>query len=252
LLLSVFLFPCSILYGKIDLNIIKALSAILITFVIIAGITVPMVPQPQNILEFTDIPGLGETARIIFFHVPVAWVSVLGFLISLYYGFKYLKNNRYDDDIKSVSAAGLGMLFCLLALVTGSLWAKFTWGSFWNWDPRETSIFILLLIYGAYFALRSALGTDEVRARLSAVYAILAGLTVPFFVFIMPRIIDGLHPGAKGDASDFAPIMQLHMPLNMLLVLSIGLIGFTFLFVWLFNVRIRAMRIEHQFLIKDC
>jgi len=251
LLLLVFLFSCSILFGKIDMNIIKTLSIILITFVIIAGITVPMVPQPQSILEFTDIPGLGDTARIIFFHVPAAWVSVLGFLISLYYGFKYLKNKRYDDDIKSVSAAGLGMLFCILALVTGSLWAKFTWGSFWNWDPRETSIFILLLIYGAYFALRSALGMDELRARLSAVYAILAGLTVPFFIFVMPRIIGGLHPGAEGDISGSTPIMQLHMPLNMLLVLSTGLIGFTFLFIWLFNVRIRAMRIEHQFLIKD-
>ena len=143
------------------------------------------------------------------------------------------------------------MLFCILALVTGSLWAKFTWGSFWNWDPRETSIFILLLIYGAYFALRSALGMDEVRARLSAVYVILAGLTVPFFIFIMPRIIGGLHPGSKRDISGATPITQLQMPLNMVFVLFAGIIGFTLLFIWLFNVRIRALRIEHQFLIKD-
>jgi len=237
--------------GKIDMNSLKVLSIILIAFTIFAGITVPMAPQPQSIFEFPDIPGLGETARIIFFHVPAAWVSVLGFLISLYFGFKYLRTKEYNYDIKSVSAAGLGMLFCVLAMVTGSLWAKFAWGSFWNWDPRETSIFILLLIYGAYFALRSALGSDEIRARLSAVYAILAGLTAPFFIFIMPRVIGGLHPGAEGDSSGSIPIAQLKMPLNMYIVFFTGLVGFTLLFIWLLNVRIRAVSVEHQLLIKD-
>jgi heme exporter protein C len=232
-------------------NIIKIISIILITFVIIAGIAVPMVPQPQNIFEFPNIPELGDTVRIIFFHVPVAWVSVLGFLTSLYYAFKYLRTKNYDNDLQSVSAAGLGMLFCVLAMLTGSLWAKFTWGSFWNWDPRETSIFILLLIYGAYFALRSALGSDEVRARLSAVYAILAGLTAPFFIFIMPRIVGGLHPGAKGDTSGSTPVAQLHMPPNMQFVSFAGLIGFSLLFIWLLNVRIRAARVEQQLLIKE-
>jgi heme exporter protein C len=249
--LLVFPFLCSILSGRTDVNIIKILSIILISFVIIAGIAVPMVSQPQSIFEFPDIPGLGDTARIIFFHIPVAWASVLGFLMALYYGYQYLRTKNYDDDIKSVSAAGLGMLFCGLAMVTGSLWAKFMWGSFWNWDPRETSIFILLLIYGAYFALRSALGSDEIRARLSAVYAILAGLTAPFFIFIMPRIVGGLHPGAKGDTSGSTPVTQLHMPSNMLFIFFVSIIGFSLLFIWLLNARIRAVRVEYQLSIKD-
>ena len=230
---------------------VKYLSIILVTFVIIAGIAIPMVPQPQSLLEFPIIPGLEDKARNIFFHVPVAWTSVLGFLVALYYGFKYLRTKNLDYDIKSVSSAGLGMIFCLLATVTGSIWAKFNWGSFWNWDPRETSIFILLLIYGAYFALRSALGSDEARARLSAVYAILAGLTAPFFIFVMPRIVGGLHPGAKGDTSGSTPVAQLHMPLNMRFVFFAGLIGFSLLFIWLLNVRIRAARVEHQLSIKE-
>jgi heme exporter protein C len=171
--------------------------------------------------------------------------------MSLYYGFRYLKTNNYEDDMKSVSAAGLGMMFCILATVTGSIWAKFTWGSFWNWDPRETSIFILLLIYGAYFALRSALNSDEVRARLSAVYSILAGLTAPFFIFVMPRIVGGLHPGAKGDASGSTPVAQLHMPANMKTVFFLGIIGFSLFFVWLWNVRVRAARLEHFQLTKE-
>ena len=233
------------------MKVVKYLSIILVTFVIIAGIAIPMVLQPQSLLEFPIIPGLEDKARNIFFHVPVAWTSVLGFLVALYYGFKYLRTKNLDYDIKSVSSAGLGMLFCLLATVTGSIWAKFNWGSFWNWDPRETSIFILLLIYGAYFALRSALGSDEVRARLSAVYAILAGLTAPFFIFIMPRIVGGLHPGAKGDTSGSTPVAQLHMPPNMRFVFFAGLIGFSLLFIWLLNVRIRAARVEHQLSIKE-
>jgi heme exporter protein C len=230
---------------------VKYLSIILVTFVIIAGIAIPMVPEPQSLFEFPIIPGLEDKARNIFFHVPVAWTSVLGFLVALYYGFKYLRTKNLDYDIQSVSSAGLGMMFCLLATVTGSIWAKFNWGSFWNWDPRETSIFILLLIYGAYFALRSALGSDEARARLSAVYAILAGLTAPFFIFIMPRIVGGLHPGAKGDTSGSTPVAQLHMPPNMRFVFFVSLIGFSLLFIWLLNVRIRAARVEHQLSIKD-
>ena len=230
---------------------VKYLSIILVTFVIIAGIAIPMVAQPQSFLEFPIIPGLEDKARNIFFHVPMAWTSVLGFLIALYYGFKYLRTKNLDYDIKSVSSARLGMLFCVLATVTGSIWAKFNWGSFWNWDPRETSIFILLLIYGAYFALRSALGSDEVRARLSAVYAILAGLTAPFFIFIMPRVVGGLHPGAKGDTSGSTPVAQLRMPPNMRFVFFAGLIGFSLLFIWLLNVRIRVARMEHQLSIKE-
>jgi heme exporter protein C len=225
---------------------IKFASIACITCAILAGIAIPMVPQPQSWLEFPIIPGLEDKARNIFFHVPMAWASVLGFLCALYYGFRYLRTKDFDYDIKSVSSAGLGTMFCILATVTGSLWAKFNWGSFWNWDPRETSIFILLLIYGAYFALRSALGSDEVRARLSAVYSILAGLTAPFFIFIMPRIFGGLHPGAKGDTAGSTPVAQLHMPSNMRMVFMLSIIGFSLLFIWLLHLRIRIARIEYQ------
>ncbi len=228
------------------MRLVRYATVILISFVIIAGIAAPMVQQPQRWLELPLIPGLEQKARNIFFHVPVAWTSVMAFLVSLFYGFRYLRTKDYDYDIKSVSSAGLGFLFCLLATITGSIWAKFNWGSFWNWDPRETSIFVLLLIYGAYFALRSALASDEVRARLSAVYAIIAGLTAPFFIFVMPRLVGGLHPGAKGDAAGAAPIAQLHMPANMRLVFFAGLLGFSLLFIWLLNLRIRAARIEYR------
>jgi heme exporter protein C len=221
-------------------------SIALITFVLVAGIAIPLSPSPQNWLEFPVIPGLEQKARNILYHVPIAWTTVVAFLVSTYYGFRYLKTRNIDYDIKSVSSAGLGFLFCFLATVTGALWAKFNWGSFWNWDPRETSIFVLLLIYGAYFALRSALETEEKRATLSAVYSMIAGITVPFFIFVMPRIMSGLHPGAKGDVEGSGPVVQLKMSPNMLVIFLLGLLGFTLLYIWLLNVRVRIARIEYE------
>ena len=150
-----------------------------------------------------------------------------------------------DNDLKSASAAGLGLMFCVLATVTGSLWAKFNWGSFWNWDPRETSIFVLLLIYGAYFALRSAVEGEEKRATLSAVYAIIAGVTAPFFIFVMPRMIEGLHPNEAIVSSG-----KISMNPTMLLIFLSSLAGFTSLFFWMLNLKVRAERLKLKHYLK--
>lgn len=222
----------------------KLALAVGLTLIIIAGLAMPMVPVPQRWYELPVIPALEEKARIIFFHVPMAWTTLVAFFTSLGFGVMYIRKKEMDYDLRSVSAAGLGTMFCLLATVTGSIWAKFNWGSFWNWDPRETSIFALLLIYGAYFALRSALEGEEKRATLSAVYSIIAGVTAPFFIFVMPRIMTGLHPGAKGDEGGSTPVAQLHMPANMRVVFFASLIGFTLLYVWLFTLKVRAARLE--------
>lgn len=228
------------------MNLIKYGSVIFITFVVVAGFAIPLAVTPQSWLEFPVIPGLEDKARNIFFHVPTAWTSVVAFLVSMYFGYRYLRTKNMDNDIASVSSAGLGFLFCVLATVTGALWAKFNWGTYWNWDPRQTSIFVLLLIYGAYFALRSAIETDEKRASLSAVYSIVAGLTVPFFIFVLPRMMTGLHPGAKGDVGGKGPVVEFKMAPNMLVIFLISLFGFTLLYVWLFHLRVRAAKLEYQ------
>ncbi|MBI3005014.1 MAG: cytochrome c biogenesis protein CcsA [Ignavibacteriales bacterium] len=228
------------------MKFVKYSSIVLVTFVIIAGIAIPTVRAPQGLFEFPTIPGLGQKSRNIFFHVPVAWTTVVAFLVSMYYGFRYVRTKNMEYDIKSVSSAGLGFLFCFLATVTGAIWAKFNWGDYWNWDPRETSIFILLLIYGAYFALRSALENEEVRARLSAVYSMVAGLTVPFFIFVMPRMMAGLHPGAKGDVEGKGPVLELKMSSNMLVVFLVALVAFNLLYVWLLDLRVRAGKLEYE------
>ncbi len=210
-------------------SIFTTLTFVLITFVIITGIVLPI----------PDIPALGDKARVLYFHVPMSWISVLAFFMSMWYSIRYLKTREADYDLKSFSSAQLGFLFCILATATGSLWAKFNWGSFWNWDPRQTSIFILLMIYGAYFALRSAIDSEEQRAKLSSVYSIIAAVTVPFFVFIMPRLVESLHPDPIINSQG-----KIHMDSTMLTVFLTSLVGFTMLYFWILNMKYRLERIQ--------
>lgn len=160
----------------------------IILFIWMCGVILSafLVPPPQA--------QLGEVSRIFFFHVPMAWVAVLAFLLSFVFGLLYLRKRDLTYDMKASIASRLGLWFAILATISGSIFAKFSWGSFWNWDPRETSIFILILIYGAYFALRSAVEPEEKKAVLSSVYSILAFVTVPFLVFVVPRVYQSLHP----------------------------------------------------------
>jgi heme exporter protein C len=220
-----------------------------VSLVSIAGIAFPIVKSPSKWYEYPNIPGLEENAKIIFFHVPTAWLTVIAFLMSAYFGFKYLRTKKFDYDAKAYSANQLGMLFCILATVTGSLWAKFNWGSFWNWDPRETSIFVLLLIYGALFALRSAVENEERRATLSAAYSMIAFVTVPFLIFVMPRIMKGLHPGSADDTTS-GPIVDFKMNSNMRIVFFLSLIGFTFLYGWMWQLGYRSQIIKDKLLKK--
>jgi len=180
----------------------------------------------------------GETSRILFFHVPQAWVATLSFLLSMIASCFYLAKRRVTADNLALSAAELGLLFCLLATASGSIFAKAAWGSFWNWDPRETSIVILLMIYGAYFALRSAVGDQEKRRVFAAVYSILAFVTVPFLVFVVPRITASLHP--EDTMNPAKPGMD---PKTLKVFLG-SLLAYTGLFIWILRLRLRLLTLE--------
>ncbi len=182
---------------------------------------------------------IGESSRIVFFHVPMAWIAVLAFLVSCVTSVMYLRRRDPKDDIRASVSAGLGLLFAVLATTTGAVFARIMWNAYWNWDPRQTSITILLLIYAAYLALRGAIDDPERRASLSAVYAILAFVTVPFLVFVVPRIYWSLHPDTiiniRGSNEFDSRYTQ---------VLMASLVGFTGLYVWLYTIgcRIEAIR----------
>lgn len=182
----------------------------------------------------------GDSFRIVFFHVPQAWVAVLAFCVNLVASIRYLRTRDALDDARAGAAARLGLLFAVLATVSGSIFARLEWGMFWNWDPRETSIVVLLLIYAAYFALRQAVADEERRAALAAAYATFAFVTMPFLVFVVPRVYASLHPDlveATGGA------VRFKMDPRMRLVLLASLAGFTGLFAWLYSLEVRLARV---------
>ena len=187
-----------------------------------------ILPAPQQ--------AIGDASRIFYYHVPIAWVSTIAFALSAICSIRYLRKRTAVEDDRAVTAAAIGLLFCVLATISGSVFARVTWGSFWNWDPRQSSIFILLLIYGAYFALRGAVEIPETRAALSAVYAVFAFMTVPFLVLILPRVVPSLHPGN----TVFSENLKLSMGPAVRAVFFASLAVFTVLFLWIFSLARRV------------
>ncbi len=171
------------------------------------------------------IKGLGDLAKIIFFHVPTAWVAVLAFFTSAFYAAKFLRTRDFAFDVLSERAARLGFGFVLLSTISGAIFSKLTWGAYWNWDPRQTTIFVLILIYGAYLTLRAAVPDEKIRAKVSAVYSLLSVLTVPFLVFILPRLYFSLHPSPVLNAAG-----RVDMDSIVLIVLLAALVDATLIF----------------------
>jgi len=199
------------------------------------------------ILAFMWAPSaeiLGDFSRIIYFHVPLAWVSVIAFLVSGILSIIYLcdKNKRFRWlDEKSYNSAAIGLVFAVITVITGSIWAKLSWGSYWNWDPRETSILIILLIYIAYFSLQTALEANENRGKIGSAYLIIAMTMLPFFVFLAPRVYDSLHPEAIINLD-----AKIFLDERMWITLLISLLSFTILYVYIFHLMNRALAVKKR------
>ncbi|MEN6415683.1 MAG: cytochrome c biogenesis protein CcsA [Armatimonadota bacterium] len=175
-----------------------------------------------------------EAARMVIFHVPCAVIAVVAYIISTVYAIAYLAKGDIARDAKSAVSAKLGLAFTVLATLSGMIFAKLEWGSAWNWDPRETTILILVIVYGAYFALRSAVVNTTVRARVSAVYNILACVVMPYLVFVLPRMLGGLHPT---DTLSHRGGLAMEYRIAM----AAAIVGFVWLYVWLFRVGVRRL-----------
>jgi heme exporter protein C len=180
------------------------------------------------------------SSRILFFHVPMAWVSFLAFLTAGVQSLRYLYGGRDRRlDRSAAAAVQLGLAFGVLATVTGALWARYMWGAYWNWDPRQTSILICLLFYAAYLALRTSIEDGETRARLAASYAVLGLVVAPFLYFVMPRMAEfTLHPEPVINAA-----AKVDMDRKMVQVLMASLAGFTALFFWMHSLSCRIQEI---------
>ncbi len=184
---------------------------------------------------------VGQSSRIVFFHVPMAWVATLAFFMAAIQSALFLKKRNIEHDEAAASAAQLGLVFCLLATITGSIFARVMWNSYWNWDPRETSIVLLLLVYGAYVGLRSAIEDPERRAALCAAYALIAFVTVPFLMFAVPRMYASLHPDTVIN-----PRGKVEMSSDIRLVFFSSTILFTIFFFWIYALERKIARVTRH------
>lgn len=180
---------------------------------------------------------LGQSSRILFFHVPMAWVAFLAFTAAGVWSVLYLMRGRqHRHDLAALASIEIGLVFCILATVTGAMWARTMWGAFWNWDPRQISITFALLFYAAYLALRGSVADPETERRLAAAYAALGLVIAPFLFFVAPRLVYSLHPQPVINATG-----KTEMEPRMLTVLLASTVAFTALFFWILDLRRRVL-----------
>ncbi len=193
------------------------------------------------ILFFTPVEAvMGPVQKVFYFHVAASWVGMLSFVLAAAAGVVYLLRRQEKWDALSLSAVEIGVVFGLITILSGMIWARPIWNTWWVWDPRLTTVAIMELIYLAYFILRSSLNAPETRARLGAVYAILSVITVPLTFFSI-RLFRTIHPVviAAGDSAD-----GFNMTPRMRTAFFASLGAFTLLWVSLVWHRYRLARWE--------
>ena len=165
------------------------MTIVLLIYTIIAGL----------LLRAPRLPILNETVRNLHFHVPMWFGMIFLFGFSVYYAIRYLNSKNLQYDIFSKELAETGVLYGMLGIVTGMVWANFTWGEPWSNDPKQNASAVALLNYFALIILRGSLTDDHQRARISAVYNIFAFAVLIPLIFVLPRLTDSLHPGNGGN-----------------------------------------------------
>ncbi len=204
------------------------------------------------ISDLKDKPGmqfpyrsvLHETIRNTFFHIPLWFSMFILLIISLVYSIKYLRTGELKHDIYASSMVNVAVLFGILGIVTGSLWAKYTWGTFWTTDVKLNMSTVAMLIYVASLILRSSINDIDRRAKLSASYNIFAFAALIPLVFIIPRLTDSLHPGNGGNPALGGEDMEN----TLRMVFYPAIIGFTLLGLWMTSVLIRYEVIKDKWM----
>ena len=190
-------------------------------------------------LFFTDEDVVqGSTVRLMYIHVPTAWVAYLAFIVTAITSAMYMwgKQHSLTFDRIAGASAEVGVIFMGLSLVTGSLWGRLTWGTYWQWDPRLTTTAFLFVTYIGYLAVRDLGGSHQQRAKRSAVVALLAVLEIPLVHFSVV-LWRSLHQ----EASVLQPNGDVSMDGLMLFSLLFGVAVFTSLFAWMVLHRQRVL-----------
>lgn len=192
-----------------------------------------------------DVPRLhilNESIRNTFFHAALWPSMMILLLVSCLYSVAFIVKPKVLRDTMAAEFAKSGIVFCILGLATGMIWAKYTWGSAWSGDPKQNNAAIALLIYCAYLLLRNSLKDDQQRARISAVYNILAFATLIPLLYILPAQTDSLHPGSGGNAS----FGEIDLDNRLRAVFYPAVIGWTLLGVWFASVGTRIVTLRNK------
>ncbi|MGQ0794311.1 MAG: cytochrome c biogenesis protein [Deltaproteobacteria bacterium] len=183
---------------------------------------------------------MGHIQRIFYFHMGTVWAATVSFIIVFIASIQYLRKETRFWDILALCSAEVGVLFLTLTIITGSIWAKPIWGTWWTWEPQLTTTFILWVLYIVYLILRSSIGNDPRRARYAAVFGIIAFIDLPL-VYASARLMRGISPvvfGGKGGG--IGP--------EMMTALLVNLAGFTLLFIWLLVERVKLENMKDDLL----
>ena len=208
----------------------KAVAVLILTYTVFWGLLGPTPRQPI----------LNESIRNVYFHVPLWFGMTTLLLTSMIFAIRYLRSGKLEHDTISLEFANTSILFGLLGCATGSLWANYTWGDPWPNDPKLNAVAMSMLLYLAYLVLRGAFDDEQRRARISAVYNILAFAVFIPLIFILPRMNDSLHPGNGGNPA----FGKYDMNSQMRMVFYPAVIGFTLLGVWITQLRVRLRRLQ--------
>jgi heme exporter protein C len=220
----------------------KILSIVLLAYAIIGGLLLPV----------PELPQLGESIRNLYFHVCMWFSMMILYTFSVVYSIKYLRSSSYKFDIKAKAYADVGTFMGLLGYSTGAIWASYTWadpnnpayasfGSIMR-EPKLIGAALALLIYGAYFVLRSSIIDMDQRARVSAVFNIFSYAMLFPSIWIIPRLLPSLHPGQEGN-----PALNFNdIDIRMRIVFYPAVIGWTLIGAWITNIKIRTELIREK------
>lgn len=207
-------------------------------------------------MTFPFLNILEETIRNLYFHVPMWFGMMLLLLISVIYSIKYLRqantvskggiNAKTRYDILASSFASVGLLYGILGIITGALWAKNTWGAYWSWDVKQNTSAVALLIYMAYFVLRGSFEDNDQKARISSIYNIFAFSMLIPLLYIIPRVVDSLHPGMGGNPA----FSSYDLDNTMRWVFYPAVIAWILMGVWISSLHARIRVVEARILAK--
>ena len=226
----------------------KIASFLLLVYTIVGGF----------LMEVPHLPILNETIRNLYFHVAMWFGMMILFMVSFVYSIKYLRGFNYLNDIYAKQFASLGSLLGILGYTTGAIWVSVTWltdqsqsiGSVMK-EPKLIGAAIALLIYGAYFVLRGSFTDIDKRARISAVYNIFAFVMLFPSIWIIPRLVGSLHPGAPGSDSGNPALNFKDVDLRLRMVFYPAVIGWTLLGVWIATLKIRLQLMNDKSLLPE-